>query len=133
MNEYQLYFDGCSKGNPGRAGAGAVIYSQGQEIWSGYAFVGNNETNNQAEYNGLLLGMEKAVEMQWMPLQVYGDSLLVIKQMEGKYKCDSTKLIPLFRQAKEMERNLSSVSYTHVERKLNKRADELSNMAVHFL
>ena len=51
-----LYFDGCSKGNPGRAGAGAVIYdSEMNEIWCSAVFVGANSTNNEAEYTGLLI------------------------------------------------------------------------------
>jgi ribonuclease HI len=54
---YKLFFDGCSKGNPGLAGAGAVIYNNDQEIWSDSFFVGDKITNNYAEYSGLILGL----------------------------------------------------------------------------
>ena len=61
--EYKLQFDGCSKNNPGLAGAGAVIYKNGIEIWSNHLFVGTNNTNNYAEYMGLIFGLEKAIEL----------------------------------------------------------------------
>ena len=51
-NEYTMYFDGCSKGNPGISGAGAVIFNNGEEVWGASIFVGERETNNVAEYNG---------------------------------------------------------------------------------
>jgi ribonuclease HI len=62
--EYVMNFDGCSKGNPGLAGCGAVIYHFGKEIWSNSFFVGENATNNQAEYAGLILGFEHAKELE---------------------------------------------------------------------
>ena len=59
-----MNFDGCSKGNPGLGGAGAVIYNENDEIWSGTFFVGENATNNHAEYAGLILGLEQARELE---------------------------------------------------------------------
>ena len=129
--EYKLFFDGCSKGNPGLAGAGAVIYnSENSEIWSGTSFVGEKATNNQAEYAGLILGLKKANEMNIKSLLVKGDSQLVIHQMTGKYKCNSPNLLHLFVTAKNLEKNFEIIEYNHVLRDLNKRADELSNKAV---
>ena len=78
---YKLFFDGCSKGNPGIAGAGAVIYNElNKEIWSKSSFVGKKETNNVAEYSGLILGLEEVVEMggSIRNLIIKGDSKLVI-------------------------------------------------------
>ena len=129
--EYKLFFDGCSKGNPGYAGAGAVIYnSENNEIWSGTSFVGIKATNNQAEYSGLIMGLQKAYEMNIKTLSVKGDSLLVIQQMKGKYKCNSPNLIGLFETAKNLEKNFETIEYNHVLRHLNTRADKLSNDAV---
>ncbi len=129
--EYKLFFDGCSKGNPGLAGAGAVLYnSENKEIWSGTSFVGPIATNNQAEYSGLIFGLKKASEMNIKSLLVKGDSQLVIQQMTGKYKCNSPNLIGLFEEAKILEKNFENIEYNHVLRHLNKRADELSNQAV---
>ena len=93
---YKMYFDGCSKGNPGLAGAGAVIYKNDDEIWTQSKFIGKNETNNVAEYNGLIIGLEEAVHQNIKNLQVYGDSELVIKQMNNLYKVNAEKLLPLF-------------------------------------
>jgi ribonuclease HI len=61
--EYLLKFDGCSKGNPGPAACGAALYQNETEIWSGSKFLGYNETNNYAEYMGLIIGLQKAVEL----------------------------------------------------------------------
>jgi ribonuclease HI len=127
---HTMYFDGCSKGNPGIAGAGATIYNNHKEIWAGYSFVGKKSTNNEAEYNGLILGLQKAIEMNIPKLYVNGDSQLIIYQMSGKYKCNSRKLLPLYETAKNLEKNFEHIEYGHVLRKLNHRADELSNIAI---
>jgi ribonuclease HI len=128
--EYRLQFDGCSKKNPGLAGAGAVIYKYSKEIWSGDLFVGTNATNNYAEYSGLILGLEKAIELNIKTLHVEGDSLLVINQMTGKYKCNSPNLTELYNKAKELSAKFDSINFVHIFRNKNVRADELSNQAV---
>jgi len=124
---YVLHFDGCSKGNPGVAGAGAVIYEDGQEIYSKAVFVGEHETNNVAEYTGLLIGMQAVVERGIRKLIVRGDSQLIIRQMLGEYKVKSPGLLALYQQAKKIERDFASVTYQHVYRDQNARADALSN------
>ena len=117
--EYKLFFDGCSKGNPGLSGAGAVIYKNNNEIWSGTSFVDTQATNNQAEYAGLILGLQKACEMNIKSLLVKGDSQLVIYQMTGKYKCNSPNLLDLFVTAKNLEQNFEIIEYNHVLRNLH--------------
>ena len=131
--EYLLPFDGCSKGNPGKAGAGAVIYKNNTEIWSKSLFIGNKNTNNEAEYTGLLIGLEEAIDMGIKNLCVEGDSLLVINQMTGKYKVKSENLILLYNKAKELEKRFDVIIYNHIYRNLNKRADELANLSVHYI
>jgi ribonuclease HI len=128
--DYKMNFDGCSKGNPGLCGAGAVIYHFGKEIWSDSSFVGENFTNNRAEYIGLILGLEQAKELNIKYLKVEGDSLLVINQMKGIYKCRADNLILLYEKAKELEKSFDKIEYCHVLRDKNKRADELSNIAI---
>lgn len=127
---YLLQFDGASKSNPGLAGAGAVIYENGNEIWSQSLFVGLKETNNYAEYKGLILGLNKACELGIQNLQVQGDSQLIIKQMKGEYKVTSENLIPLFNEAKQLEKPFVSIEYQHIYREKNRRADYLSNEAI---
>ena len=128
--EYKLQFDGCSKNNPGLAGAGAVIYKNGIEIWSNHLFVGTNNTNNYAEYMGLIFGLEKAIELNIKTLHIEGDSLLVINQMIGKYKCNSQNLIELYNKAKILVSDFDEIKFSHIFRNKNVRADELSNNAV---
>jgi probable phosphoglycerate mutase len=129
-NYYILRFDGCSKGNPGLAGSGAVIYNNGVEIWSKSVFVGKHNTNNEAEYTGLLIGLEEAVNMGIETLHVEGDSLLVIKQMKGEYKVKSEKMLKLYTHAKNYEKLIKEVLYNHIYREKNIRADELSNFGL---
>uniref|UniRef100_A0A6C0JZJ6 RNase H type-1 domain-containing protein n=1 Tax=viral metagenome TaxID=1070528 RepID=A0A6C0JZJ6_9ZZZZ len=124
---YCMMFDGCSKGNPGPAGAGAVIYANNVEIWSRAIFVGNRETNNLAEYTGMLLGLNEAVRRNIRVLTVKGDSEVVIKQMLGKYKVKSENLLDIYEQAKDLEKHFDKIDYIHVYRHLNARADALSN------
>lgn len=128
--DYKLFFDGASKGNPGLAGAGAVIYHYEKEIWSGHKFIGEKSTNNQAEYSGLIIGLNKAIELNIKSLLVNGDSLLVINQMSGTYKCNSENLLPFYNLAKELSKNFDTIKFQHIYRIFNKRADDLSNIAI---
>uniref|UniRef100_A0A6C0ESY5 RNase H type-1 domain-containing protein n=1 Tax=viral metagenome TaxID=1070528 RepID=A0A6C0ESY5_9ZZZZ len=127
---FRLQFDGCSKGNPGISGAGAVIYNFDEEIWWDSLFVGENTTNNYAEYSGLILGLKKAIELDIKEIIVEGDSTLVIKQMKGDYKVYSENLQDLHREALKLCENFDSIQFTHIYRINNKRADYLSNLAI---
>ena len=126
---YVLFFDGCSKGNPGIAGSGAVIYKDNEEIWSKSEFL-DKQTNNYAEYKGLIAGLEYAVEKEIKSLIVKGDSMLVIKQMCGVYKVKSENLVDLYERALELKNQFESIEFIHVYREENVRADELANELV---
>lgn len=128
--QYTLFFDGCSKGNPGPAGAGAVLYQGNTEIWAKSIFVGKNSTNNVAEYTGLIIGLHQAVNKNIKELVVKGDSMLVIKQMKGEYKVSSKDMQRLYENAKSFEKSFDKIVYEHVYREHNKRADQLSNEGV---
>jgi ribonuclease HI len=126
---FKLYFDGCSKGNPGQSGIGAVIYKNDEEIWNGCEYVGH-KTNNESEYLALIHGLEKALTLGISELLVYGDSLLVINQMTKKYQVKSESLYKLNMRANEIVKHFDSVDFYHVFRTENKRADKLSNDAL---
>lgn len=128
--EFLLRFDGCSKGNPGKAAAGAVIYQNEQEIWTGSRLVGCNQTNNYAEYMGLIMGLNKAIELNITDLHVEGDSMLVIKQMTGKNKVNSPNLIELHKLAMQMKSRFQTITFEHIYRDKNIRADELCNIEI---
>ena len=129
-DQYVLFFDGCAKSNPGLAGAGAVIYKNDVEIWGDSKFVGMNETNNVAEYMGLIFGLRKALKLNINTIHVKGDSKLIIEQMKGHYKCKSDNLKDYHEKTKEIANKFTKITYEHVYREFNKRADELSNEGV---
>jgi ribonuclease HI len=124
---YKLEFDGCSKGNPGRAGAGAVLYEGSREIWSDAKYVGDKETNNVAEYTGLIMGLHEARRRNISRLLVRGDSELIIKQMNGQYAVKSENIRHYHQAAKDLASQFKWIEFRHVYRKDNARADELSN------
>ncbi|PID70269.1 hypothetical protein CSB37_02690 [bacterium DOLZORAL124_38_8] len=125
-----LCADGGSRGNPGVSGAGAVIYNQDKEIlWQGGKYTGIN-TNNFAEYHGLILGLQQAQKLEITHLQVFLDSKLAIEQMNGNWKVKHPQIKILFQQAKELAQNFLEISFTHIPRAKNKKADELANRAM---
>ena len=127
---YSLYFDGASRKNPGPASFGGVIYNKaGKEIDTYYKYIGT-ATNNVAEYCGLLAGLHRARELNIKELKVFGDSNLIIQQVTGKWKVKNDTLRAIYNQIKEVEPFFTVISYQHVYRKDNKRADQLANIAL---
>jgi ribonuclease HI len=130
MTQYKLYFDGCSKGNPGPAGAGSVLYNTDDTEIDTYVEHLGQRTNNYAEYNGLIGGLRLAIAHKIAHLSVFGDSMLVVKQMRGEWRVKTPALIPLHKEACALAKQFTSVTYAHVYRDHNARADELSNQAL---
>ena len=127
---YLLRFDGASKGNPGKAGAGAVLYLNGIEIWNGSKYIGDSFTCNYAEYCGIIIGLQEAFNKNIKDLYVEGDSKLVINQLSGKYKVKSQNLIDLYSKAKYLSNQFNSINFKHIYRDKNTRADELANLLI---
>jgi ribonuclease HI len=132
-NEDVLYFDGCSKGNPGPSGIGAVLYKNNIEYWTDSKYIGNKRTNNEAEYCALIMGLEEAINCNIKNLSVCGDSLLVINQVNGVYKVKHVNLIPLYEKVMELIKHFNCINFSHVYRNENKRADQLSNIALELI
>ncbi len=125
-----LRTDGGSRGNPGPAGAGVVIESAaGKVLAQGRRFLGRI-TNNQAEYHALILGLQAVARYQPLAVQVLLDSELVVHQMNGRYQVKDAGLRPLYEQAKQLADTLPAVSFAHVPRSQNHRADALANEAM---
>lgn len=125
-----IFTDGGSRGNPGIAGCGAVLYDGDKnKIDTTTEFCGR-QTNNFAEYRGLIIGLELALKNEITDLIVYMDSKLIIEQMKGNFKVKNAGLKPLFENAKNICDNFVKVSFTHVHREKNKVADELANQAM---
>jgi ribonuclease HI len=129
ISPHIMNFDGCSKGNPGFAGIGAVIYKDHDEIWCGSKFIGV-KTNNYSEYSALIFGLQQAILMEIDHLNVLGDSLLVINQVNGVYKVKSDDLRELHEEVINLKKQFKFIEFNHVYRENNKRADELSNIAL---
>jgi len=128
-NEWTLLFDGCSKGNPGQAGCGAVIYKNNTEVWSSSKYLGK-KTNNQAEYFGLIMGLQQCINLKLCSVKVQGDSLLIINQMNLKYMVNSPLLVSLHQTASSLSSRIPIIQYEHIYRSENKRADQLANLAL---
>ncbi len=129
-NWLTAHCDGGSRGNPGPAGYGAVIEDQqGRTLAELSEFLGI-QTNNFAEYSGLLAVLRWAIENGAQRLRVVSDSELMVKQMQGKYAVKSPVLKPLFDEAKKLCRRIENFEMRHTLRGGNKVADRLANEAM---
>ena len=129
---YILRFDGGSRGNPGVAGAGMALYDShdGSEIWSGCLYLGDHRTNNEAEYMGLITGLQCALSLGIAQVVVQGDSKLVLEQVSLRWKVKSPSLKHYFDEAIDLKKQFSAFETSHIERAKNARADELANEAM---
>jgi len=125
-----LFADGGSRGNPGPAGAGAVLYdAEGREVAALCRYLGR-ATNNMAEYTALNLGLAEAQRLGAQELTIKMDSELVVRQLQGTYKVKAPGLRPLYAEACRRLQGFRRVSIMHVPREANRRADELANQAM---
>lgn len=127
--KYILRFDGASRGNPGKSGAGAVLYKNDLEIWSISRNLGI-QTNNYAECFAMTLGINKAFELGIKDLIVEGDSMLIINQLKGKWNIKNKDLKNLHLSIVEKIKQFDNITYNHIYRKYNSRADELANIGI---
>lgn len=126
----QLFSDGASRGNPGRAGAGIVILDcRGFELVGAAEYLGRC-TNNEAEYRALLLGLKQCAQFGRGRLVINLDSELVVKQIQGKYKVKHPNLRLLHRETMQQLEAFDSYTVKHIRREKNRRADELANRAI---
>jgi ribonuclease HI len=124
------HIDGGARGNPGPAGYGVVIEDQdGHRIADLSEFLGI-QTNNYAEYRGLLAALGYALEHDFTALQVVSDSELMVRQIKGIYKVKSPSLAKLYQQARALIRKLQWFEIGHVLRAGNREADRLANAAM---
>jgi ribonuclease HI len=125
-----LHVDGASRGNPGPAGIGVVIADdKGKTVKTVYRYLGES-TNNIAEYNALICGLEEALALAAGDIVVNIDSELVARQMNGEYRVKDEGIKPLFEKALGMLKNFKSFEIRHVDRSRNKEADKLANKAI---
>lgn len=127
LTEVKMYADGGSRGNPGPSASGyALLLMDDTVVFQGGNYLGVT-TNNQAEYNGLKMGLDEAALRGAKIVHVYMDSLLVINQMKGVYKVKNMELAPVHQAIKQSLNRFQKVTFTHVPRELNKLADSMVN------
>lgn len=128
-----MYCDGASSGNPGNAGIGVVIKISDEDV----STLGMDKsyeiaesigvtTNNVAEYSALIAGLEKAKSLGLKKLDIFLDSELVVRQVNGIYKVRNKNLIPLFEKVKSLFKYFETLKIRHVRRELNREADALA-------
>ncbi len=127
---YHIYVDGASRGNPGKAGAGAVIKNPDGTIARKLKSYLGIVTNNTAEYGALIMALEAARSMHIKEVSVFADSELMVRQINGQYKVKSEDLRPLFNKAAGLIAAFEKFRISHVPREKNSIADGLANEAI---
>ena len=125
-NEFIIYTDGGARGNPGPAAWAVVLQRADQPDLEIKGFLGDT-TNNIAEYTALLRALELAQAEGGKRLIIHSDSELMVRQMTGIYKVKHPGLLPLYQQASKLVKWFDHVTFKHVRREMNQRADELCN------
>ncbi len=128
--DWTVYSDGASRGNPGPASIGAAVYNiAGEEVHTISRRIGR-ATNNEAEYQAAIAGLEAALGLGGGSVELRMDSELIVRQLEFRYRVRNARLRPFFERILELKRQFKSFKVTHVPREQNKRADELANLAL---
>ena len=131
-----IYTDGASRGNPGPASLGFVVYGPKKNstkwdmsacLYESACLLGQN-TNNFAEYSAVFSALKLCVQNKIQKLILKSDSEFLVKQLNGLYKVKSPNIKPLYQDCKKLAQQIPSTKFQHVYREQNKRADELANL-----
>ena len=123
----KIYTDGGSRGNPGPAASGAVLYSDKDVVIAKASKYLGHDTNNQAEYTAIVIGLEKAKSLGADFVELFMDSELAVKQLTGVYRVKNPEIAKRFLEVKNLIAQFDHVKIKHVRRELNKAADALVN------
>mgnify|MGYP005697767031 FL=1 len=126
---YEIYCDGASRSNPGDASIGVSINKDKVEIDTIKKKIGIN-TNNVAEYLGLIAALEYCVENKVHNVRIFLDSLLVVQQVNMEYKVKSKKLQTHYEKSLKLIDQIEDIEIHHIRREFNSRADQLANEAL---
>ncbi len=125
-----LYADGASRGNPGPASIGAVLYDPDGAVVAEVSEAIGVTTNNVAEYEALIAGLQAALDLGVERIRVRLDSLLLVRQIRGEYRVKAPGLQPLYRRVRALEGRFAAFAIEHVRRESNTVADGLANAAL---
>lgn len=135
MNKYIIYTDGGARGNPGPAAAGVVIYNAKLKEIDKFAHYLGVATNNQAEYQALILGLgriqkivDNSHQLAEVSVEAFLDSELIVKQLSGEYRVKNKDLKPLVAKVENLTSQFAKVSFKHILRDKNTLADKLLNL-----
>jgi len=129
VNELEIYIDGASKGNPGPSGVGVVITRGAETIRNTSVFIGH-ATNNVAEYNALIFGLQEALILKAQKIKIHTDSQLLYRQIKRIYKIKNPGILVLYNQAVHLMSGFKEVLINNIPREQNRGADKLANLAV---
>ena len=124
-----IHADGASRGNPGQAAIGATIEDVEGRLLASVSQPIGRATNNQAEYRAVIAALERALKLGAVEADIYLDSELVVKQVNGSYRVRNAALKPLYQQVKELAASFKGFSISHIPRRQNAEADALANKA----
>ena len=128
MSKIKIFTDGAARGNPGPAAAAAVFYDDRGELLDGFSKKLGRATNNQAEYQAVILALENVVKKyQGNEIEIYMDSKLACEQLRGNYKIKNEGLGKLFIKTKNLVVKIGRVKFNYIPREQNKEADKLVN------
>ena len=129
-NRLLIYTDGAARGNPGESGAGVVLKTpEGEEVGRFGRYLGRT-TNNQAEYQAVLLGLHHAEEFGANEVTILSDSDLMVRQLLGEYRVRAAHLREMFRQVKSGLSKFEKYQIKRILREKNSEADAMANRAI---
>lgn len=128
-NEFILYTDGGSRGNPGHSAIGYAIFNDEKSIFSVGEYIGIT-TSAIAEYQALIRGLEKAVDLDIKEIECRIDNLMIVKHLNHQYQVKNRELWPINKKINILIQEFDKIKFVHVKREFNKIADELVNKAL---
>ena len=130
MERLIIYVDGASRGNPGSAGVGIIVYDDKKNILRKIRQYLGKTTNNVAEYVALIYGLQEGLLLRSKHLTIYMDSELVVKQTDGRYRIKNELLKIFSKQVSHLREGFEKVEIKYISREENREADKLANQAI---
>lgn len=137
MKKVIIYTDGASRGNPGPGGAGIVFCNEkGEVVKTYYQYLGDEVTNNEAEYQAVIIALKKFIAVFGKKLaansqiDLRSDSELLVKQLKGEYKVSNPRMQEFFIQIWNLRVDFGKITFKAIPREKNKEADKMANMAL---